>query len=362
MSRFEHLESYAIRLTAKAPLHIGSGKSFTKKEYYYNPSKKTVSILNEDQMLNLILEKGLLKHYEKFILEKPYQYLKDFFEEWGVTTEEIDRMTRYTTDIGNALTPDKSRVEIFEFVRNSRGFAYIPGSSIKGAIRTALLTKIIRDENVRQNFNSLPDRRSTEVKDLEAELLHTLRLTNQKRDAVNSVMKGIMISDSEPIPNEDIVLCRKDDLSISGNIHSLNVIRECIKPGISIKATMTLDRTVLKKIDAPYIVSAIEEYGKYYVSQYVSRYQKPSDWVSENFSNCIILGGGAGYFSKNIVYPVSPGANGLRSVSNLMNYKFKNHKHNKDIDLGISPRLLKCTTYGNGLYHMGVCQIEIAEA
>lgn len=361
MSRFEHLDSYSIRITAKAPLFIGSGKSFTKKEYYYNTKENTVSILNEYQLMNLIIDNGLLPHYEKFIMDKPSQYLKDFFEEWGVTIKEIEAITRYTTDVGNALMPDKSLVEIVEFIRNKEGLAYIPGSSIKGALRTALLCKMINDDNLSEKYVAYLGNKPLDAKTVESELLNTLTLSKKKGDAVNSIMKGIIVSDSEPVPQDRMVLCRKDDMTISGNIQSLNIIRECIKPGTLIKARLTLDKSVLNRIDGSDIKSAIEEFGIYYSKQYVSKYHPPANWSAEDYSKCLILGGGTGYFSKNIVYPLLPGQSGLKYVSNLMSNKFRRHKHEQDIGLGISPKLLKCTTYNGKLYHMGVCKIDINE-
>ena len=38
---------------------------------------------------------------------------------------------------------------------------------------------------------------------------------------------------------------------------------------------------------------------------------------------------------------------------------FRQHKHDKDRSLGVSPHVCKCTRYNNQLYDMGKCQLRV---
>lgn len=60
--------------------------------------------------------------------------------------EEVRSVIRYSVDASDAeVVKDKKR-EIHGFIRNAAGQVYLPGSSVKGAIRTALLLEKIQAE------------------------------------------------------------------------------------------------------------------------------------------------------------------------------------------------------------------------
>ena len=56
-------------------------------------------------------------------------------------------------------------------------------------------------------------------------------------------MSGIIVGDSEPLSREDIVLCQKWEQHVDGSYKTLNLLRECIKPGTVIKSSLTIDET-----------------------------------------------------------------------------------------------------------------------
>lgn len=63
----------------------------------------------------------------------------------------------------------------------------------------------------------------------------TLKHTD-KEDVEFDNMSGIIVGDSEPLSREDIVLCQKWEQHVDGSYKTLNLLRECIKPGTVIKA------------------------------------------------------------------------------------------------------------------------------
>ena len=58
------------------------------------------------------------------------------------------------------------------------------------------------------------------------------------------IMSGIIVGDSEPLSREDIILCQKWEQHTDGTYKTLNLLRECIKPGTVIKSTLTIDETL----------------------------------------------------------------------------------------------------------------------
>lgn len=79
----------------------------------------------------------------------------------------------------------------------------------------------------------------------EESYLHNLGLTTQKQNAVNSLMRGISISDSEPIPDSALTLVQKVDLRQDNQEREPNLVRECIRSGCEILFSITLDRSIL---------------------------------------------------------------------------------------------------------------------
>jgi CRISPR-associated protein Csm5 len=375
MIKLNHLAKYRLVLTVRSPVFIGSGLEVTKKEYYFDRRGKQVHILNLEKFIRLIVDKGLLDAYENFILRGAYNvYLDGFFRDHNVSRTEIEAVTDYKINSADALTPEHSLKGIKLFMRDSSRQPYIPGSSLKGALRTAILVKMLLDDNGQRERNAgsfLSAIRGLQTgsrnyakqatEQAEENYINTLGLNRLRpADAVNSIMRGISVSDSLPVRDKDaMILCGKRDLSVSGLVKPLNVVRECLKPGVKVFFDLSLDSSIPSGIDLNYIKEAVRAFGTYYAGNFDRRFKKPADAVAENYRDALILGGGAGFFSKTFVYELLGKTEGLKFVSNYMKGQFPRHKHEKDLETGISPHRLKYTVYRNQSWHFGICGVEI---
>ena len=83
----------------------------------------------------------------------------------------------------------------------------MPGSSIKGAIKSAIIFNLIKKENYIEDLNDVFDalKTKTEIDEIERKLdnlnqkiendiFNKLTLSDEKNDAVNSIMKGLIVS------------------------------------------------------------------------------------------------------------------------------------------------------------------------
>lgn len=367
MIKSEHLEVYDLTLTAKAPIFIGSGKSYTKKEYLFlssveaNASESSVWFLNEEKFFQMLIEQNLIDKYEQFVLGNDDNCFRFLHTTCRLSLPQIRAVTRYQVRAEDALDSYHSLKEINAFSRNQNGQAYIPGSSLKGALRTVLLTEMILKEPLHKSLSS--DYREDFP---EGDYLNTLALRKDRNgnimnDAVNSIMRGILISDSAPIPDTCLMLTAKTDSDIDGNTHQINLCRECVSPGTRIHFKLTLDNSVLKgKITAASIQKSIQTVIKSYLNTWMSFFDVPYKGADISFDNCIFLGGGTGFFSKTLVYPYLGENAGLDYAVDLMNNKFRAHKHLKDKELGISPRTMKFGLYNGFLYPMGLCEVALS--
>ena len=357
----EYLLVYDVKLTVRAPLFVGSGRSYSKKEYVYDSKSHEVRIMDEDKMLDALVRDRLIDAYEHYTLRRPYAQMGEFLKECGFSPEETEAMTLYRASAADALVPGKTLAEIWQFTRDVRHDPYVPGSSLKGALRTAILMKMISQG---EKIHLDPDSRRGSRQDIEPAYLNSLGFKNaRKTDETNSVMRGVSVSDSLPISQNDIILARKDDISVGGLKNSINTIREAVRPGVAISFRLTLDSSVKSAVNADFIRDAVAEYGEYYFKTYASSFRLPDNAKKdERFTDCIVLGGGGGYFGKNIVYPMLGKEAGLEYVTNIMKNKFRNHRHEDDVEKGISPHCLKHTTYNGLSYHFGVCGFSMEQA
>ena len=73
----------------------------------------------------------------------------------------------------------------------------------------------------------------------------------------------------------------------------------------------------------------------------------------------LILGGGSGFFAKSLAYPYLGEEEGLRWTAEQMKQMFRNHKHERDAENGISPHTMKYARFRGRLYPYGYCGVSI---
>ncbi len=381
-----HLESFRLTLTALSPLFIGSGAELSKKEFIYNPARKKASVLDFPKLYAFLNQRGLLDAFEGYMTNYADKDMRGWLMKNGVKEEEFAGFVSYEIETGEAFGPTDNIVAFKQFIRDPYGLPYIPGSSLKGALRTALLTAMLaQDKQVAQktaeqlmrlvpNLAS-PDNRTKKfamndfervAKSIEDEKINTLKFTKRdkppdKRDAVNSVMRGIQVSDSAPLDNTCLVLAAKTDAGKSGEIKPLNLCREALKPGTKVVFSVTLDKSVLKGsgIDKAFILAAVQGFAAVQRKQYAKFAPPPAaDNTPCGNGAELFLGGGAGFLSKTLLYSLAPDdATGLKLTAAVLENKFKNHYHGRDIANGVSPSKLKMTKNDGRYYLFGRCAI-----
>ena len=138
-----------IEMKVKAPIFIGSGKEIPKYGYAYIQKENAIYVMNFKKLFNSLKKWNLLDQYEELMLQgnngKYRCSLMEMLKANSITEAEIKKCSSYSyTTEGNEF--DKKNCQnIQEFVRDPYHMPYIPGSSLKGAIRTALLAKLVSE-------------------------------------------------------------------------------------------------------------------------------------------------------------------------------------------------------------------------
>lgn len=332
-------ENFKLTLKVKTPVFIGNGESSIKKEYYYNQKTDTIHILNPNKFIQYIVKKRLINQYEDFMYngKSKHYYLDSFARDNNISFEDIKNLTQYTLDASN-IYDLSSLKEIKHFIRTT-GKVYIPASSLKGALRTILLTKIIHDSNETLDNN--------------------MRAKEIEKIFLKDTMKGIIISDSDFIDDSRMGVFEKCDIDTNDKMNTPGTFRECIMPDTEVSFNITLNSRYLNRnIDINYIKDAVSYFSEFYNNTYVNKFKKSNIPTYDDF---IVLGGGSGYFSKNIIYASQGYKKGLISTSEIMQRQFRKHGHELDIRKGISPHMLKCTECHNEYVQCGICTVSFSD-
>jgi CRISPR/Cas system CSM-associated protein Csm5 (group 7 of RAMP superfamily) len=288
---------------------------------------------------------------------------------------DLKSAIKYRLDCGDAVIEKGRTIQMLECIKNPYGEPYIPGTSLKGMFRTIFLCqdmldnpdKYRREKALLENdvlgsssFGRIS--RNTflrkNIGNIEAIKYRTLSKKEERpSDAVNDIMQGFIVSDSEPLSVNDLVLCQKVEYHVDGTEKTLPILRECIKPNTEIRFTITVDTSVCE-----YTGKMVEEAVKKVIENYYSCFQSAFKGTDIPRANYLFLGGGSGFVSKTIVHAMYKEDKNKRievpqTIFEKTNVP-RNHKHYKDKEYGVSPHILKCTRYKGQTMQMGLCKLE----
>ena len=372
----EYLKCYQVKLHTLSPVHIGSGVKIGKKEYIYMPWNHQVLIPDITKMYLDVQRKGFGREFEDYLMDsrRNGMSLSLWLKNHSFRGEDYERWKRYEMDAGEAFVEVGNKKprdkEIDAFIKDAYGMPYVPGSSIKGMLRTALIAWEIHKHPdkyretqamIRKMANVKSNRTkylAKEMANLEQQILYTLKRDEEKAgNAVNDNLSGLHVGDSDPISLKQLTLSQKIDYTLDHKEKPLPLLRETLIPGTEICFDITIDTSKQSgcNYDMPDIIEALNYFQKISYDYFYSRFNRGT-----KEENVVWLGGGCGFLSKTVMYPLF-GDNAVRIVDAIFKmtvYDYIKHKHAKDISLNVAPHVCKCTKYQGELYDMGMARIE----
>jgi CRISPR-associated protein Csm5 len=176
------LTSHTITITGLSPLYIGSGETYSQLDYIHDDNK--IYIID----------------FDKILTEVPMEMIEDLTNEiaenfknniWDGDVKEF--LSHYSIDWREFIEKDYDLVgsikknEINQFIKTGEKI-YVPGSSVKGAIRTAILFEIVKTH---------PDKRSDIVNNMLQ--FHNYRDRNVQQliqsDGKTDLLRALQVSD-----------------------------------------------------------------------------------------------------------------------------------------------------------------------
>ena len=257
-------------LTCIAPVHVGSGQKLKSFEYLYDRRKDEVAFLNESKWIALLAQHDLMDAFANAVMSGAFlrQSIREWLLDHQIKEGELRSIILRRAASAPLITKERGRTKLNDIVAQTTladGRPYIPGSTIKGTLRTGMLYHAIhRDparfrstwqEILRSLREPLKDQKKTcdlMMSRVEQTLLHTLCLSDdvKKGDAVSSAMRGLRVSDAVGTVRDTVVLQKVDATTKKkrqgANVSELPLFRECIPAGAKLRFAVTADLSMLE--------------------------------------------------------------------------------------------------------------------
>ncbi len=132
MSKYQHAQ---LKITTLSPLHIGNGEQLSPVGEFFT-TQENVYFLDNDKLISTVKNLGKLDEYIQIILKEGIGL--DFYKtlkEWDIDPKEFSKREINLNQTGLLSTHNNI---LHQCIKTNQQ-AYIPGSSLKGLFRTAMI-------------------------------------------------------------------------------------------------------------------------------------------------------------------------------------------------------------------------------
>ena len=367
--KYQHLERFRITLETVSPVFIGSSAKISKKELVMLPNEGKVLIPNLNKLISILAEKNSLNAYEEYLVDETNRKsLRNFLSEQCIP---VSANAPWVQNCLYCSSNDIRNINVLhQFIKDNQGNPYIPGSSIKGAIRTALLAYLSSERDIHSVKDSTVQNIRQRKQGIEEYPLRTLKLNakqGKEKDAVNDLLRSLQISDSSPFNQDSLVICKKLELTKDGKVKGIDngrnssppLYRECLRPGLMTHFYLTIDKNLARdEISIQIIKDALKQWIKIQ-NDYVNRFDQWGLNLKglEGSNIPIVLGGGVGFQSKSLLMKLKEDRD--NTIHFILKNTFKGRYKNSPDDPG--PYRMKLAQYNGAFYPMGRCSLTVEE-
>ncbi len=291
-------------LKTESPVHIGCGEYYLEMDFILKNNR--IKFIDYDSLFRIV--EFDYRRLEKLIKTAEQGEVKNKVSEiFGINEDKIP----ISKEIKFVGKEPKRSLKIQKHIQTN-GKAYIPGSSIKGFIRTALLfkylqdnpeilerhLKIIKEDLDKMSKKKLDAKKKKEIsKNLEREVFG--------KEPTTDTLKYLKITDTSPV-NETVVY----EVRILGNPQQIPLYLECIPPQATLKCDIFIEEKFYEtdgkigRIDLDKIFEAVKCFVKELIRT-EKEYRGYPPGISEFYrkiegKDVLRLGHSTGYFSKTI--------------------------------------------------------------
>ena len=187
---------YKCKIKTLSPVHIGSGKKYRPSEYINSKAKLKGEVFNTIKRIDfanfyMSLEGNKQERFLANLSNPNYKLEQDY-------PKISKEFTRYTAINKSSISKENNIApEISEHIKTSDN-VYIPGSSIKGAIKTAIFYDILSDEDIDEIYDLIQNRGNKNVvpKGSYNRFIDSFFSAPRGNSAQKNILRFLQISDS----------------------------------------------------------------------------------------------------------------------------------------------------------------------
>lgn len=383
-NRIDHAQ---LSLTIVSPTNIGGPEKLTTKDYMYNYDTGEVYLLNNYEWFRFLARHNKLAEFEIYMQNEMVRPNGRTMYDWAKNTIGASQLTKDVLGpaIGSIMKSSiynegrkNSLNDITPQIRGANGDVYIPGSSIKGVIDSAIISHMLRNNKA---FRSTVQRELRKVLDVYkrknarnlfkdifkmvnlAILKHIHVLTNNEgkpfKAILASAFRGISVSDAMPMSAIQTEVLKKEDSCVDEDgTHEISVHRECILPNQKFTFTLTLDTAITKEIGITSIDQVLDILQEDFDATHkllASKFKKvsPSIFKALEPANAYI-GSNTGFVQKTIIMAAftDDEKTGIDIIKAILDVNFQKAKHDSK-DHFMAPRAIKLVKWNGNYYEMG---------
>ena len=382
--RIDHAQ---LLLTVVSPTNIGGPETLTTKDYMYNYDSGEVYLLNNYEWFRFLSRHNKLAEFELYMQDEMVRPNGRTMYDWAKNAIGASQLTKDTlgSAIGSIMKSSiynkgrkNSLNDITPQIRGANGDVYIPGSSIKGVIDSAIISHMLRNNKAFRSTVQRELRKVLEVykrknarnlfKDIFkmvnlAILKHIHVLTNNEGKPFKGILanafRGISISDAMPMGAIQTEVLKKEDSCIDEDgTHAISVHRECILPNQKFSFTVTLDTAMTKEIGITSIDQVLDILQEDFDATHkllASKFKKvsPSIFKALEPANAYI-GSNTGFVQKTIIMAAftDDEKTGIDIIKAILDVNFQKAEHDRK-DTVMAPRAIKLVKWNGNYYEMG---------
>ncbi len=220
-----------FRLTVRVltPVHIGSGIRYHRDYDFRDEGGKQVRLVDVDRALELLPEQEIPRIADGRIAA-------------ALSGQLLERATRAVLPVYGTRAVGQ---DLLGFIRDGMGRVYLPGSTLKGAFRSALLDAFAQQnrDTVRKLVRSGGGSREQAARGIELEAFDVeIERTRRGNDFPNrDINRWLRLADAFPVSEPDMVASEVQVRSNSARgRQAIPVWVEAVSPGAAFSTTLTI--------------------------------------------------------------------------------------------------------------------------
>lgn len=270
------MATYHLKLETLSPVFIGGKQGSDLNHWKFFRDANSIYVIDELKLAIALKETNKIAEFCDFISKNSQDGLKEFLNNNKWLRKEKSDLAKYFFNSDNANFPSSSSVKTC--IKDAFLIPYIPGSSIKGFVRTAILydflaniknadnekfanlveeslrgskNKTADDKIIAETISALAKQTDEEDEERHAQSSITETVSKPKKESREEqsywdILKAIKISDAYPQDKNISNIIKGYNAKVFGS-HYIPIAFEGIKEGIELAFTIQIDNFTIEQ-------------------------------------------------------------------------------------------------------------------